>query len=491
MIISLHLLTCYLSGRAVRTREGSNPRERMLDMGFEPQIRTILEQIRPDRQTLMWSATWPKEVQRLAEDFLSEYVQVNIGALQLTANHNILQIIDVCQEYEKEDKLSKLLKEIMREKENKTIIFAETKRKVDDVTRRIKRERWQAIPIHGDKSQSERDWALNDFRTGKVPILVATDVASRGLDVDDIKFVINLDYPNNSEDYVHRIGRTGRSNNTGTAYTFFTPSNSNKANDLIAVLQEAKQVVNPKLIQLAESSRSFSGRQRFRGRGRDKEQRFSSAKSDYSRNASDDYRSGRDRDRDRERDRDRDDDRDRSDRDRGDRDRRRDREGGRRSRFSDGASLESSPASTLPSLMSMNANSSAESATAGQPKPVTSSNFPNLNNGVGVQQNQQPGSFNSQNGGFNSQNPNSSGNLNQNPGSNFPNQNRNFNNQGPGNFNQTSTNFSTNQGVGNFNNQNSGFRPGMNQNFTGPGGDNMPPKTGLLWRVTKCLWKKK
>ena len=77
--------------------------------------------------------------------------------------------------------------------------------------------------------------------------------------MDDIKFVINLDYPNNSEDYVHRIGRTGRSNNTGTAYTFFTPSNANKANDLISVLQEAKQVVNPKLIQLAESSRSFSG----------------------------------------------------------------------------------------------------------------------------------------------------------------------------------------------------------------------------------------
>ena len=82
-------------------------------------------------------------------------------------------------------------------------------------------------------------------------------------DVDDIKFVINLDYPNNSEDYVHRIGRTGRSSNTGTAYTFFTPNNAKQANDLIAVLQEAKQVVNPKLIQLAESARSFSGKEWF------------------------------------------------------------------------------------------------------------------------------------------------------------------------------------------------------------------------------------
>lgn len=79
-------------------------------------------------------------------------------------------------------------------------------------------------------------------------------------DVDDIKFVINLDYPNNSEDYVHRIGRTGRSNNTGTAYTFFTPNNSKQASDLIAVLQEAKQVVNPKLVQLAESARNFTGK---------------------------------------------------------------------------------------------------------------------------------------------------------------------------------------------------------------------------------------
>lgn len=109
-------------------------------MGFEPQIRKIIEQIRPDRQTLMWSATWPKEVQALATEFLKDYVQINVGSLQLSANHNILQIIDVCQEYEKETKLSTLLKEIMSEKENKTIIFIETKRRVDDITRKMKRD---------------------------------------------------------------------------------------------------------------------------------------------------------------------------------------------------------------------------------------------------------------------------------------------------------------------------------------------------------------
>ncbi|GFS16299.1 ATP-dependent RNA helicase DBP2 [Elysia marginata] len=243
--------------------------DRMLDMGFEPQIRKIVEQVRPDRQTLMWSATWPKEVRRLAEDFLHSYIQINIGALQLTANHNILQIIDVCMEFEKEDKLVKLLTEIMQEKENKTIIFVETKRKADDISRRMRRDGWPVICIHGDKSQMERDWALQEFRSSKTPILIATDVASRGLDVEDIKFVINFDYPNSSEDYVHRIGRTARSTKTGTAYTLFTPGNIKQASDLISVLREAKQVVSPKLLQMAESSRGFQGKGRNRWSNRD------------------------------------------------------------------------------------------------------------------------------------------------------------------------------------------------------------------------------
>uniref|UniRef100_A0A182YNL9 RNA helicase n=1 Tax=Anopheles stephensi TaxID=30069 RepID=A0A182YNL9_ANOST len=225
--------------------------DRMLDMGFEPQIRTIIEQIRPDRQTLMWSATWPDIVARLVKDYLKDYAQINVGSLKLAANHNILQIIDVCQEYEKESKLSILLREIMAEKECKTIIFIETKKRVDDITRKVKRDGWPARCIHGDKSQNERDSTLNSFRSGRTPILIATDVAARGLDVDDVKFVINFDFPTTSEDYIHRIGRTGRCNNTGTAYTFFTPNNASKARDLIDVLKEAKQVINPKLVELA------------------------------------------------------------------------------------------------------------------------------------------------------------------------------------------------------------------------------------------------
>ncbi|XP_068607518.1 probable ATP-dependent RNA helicase DDX17 isoform X1 [Brachionichthys hirsutus] len=274
--------------------------DRMLDMGFEPQIRKIVEQIRPDRQTLMWSATWPKDVRQLAEDFLKDYIQINVGALELSANHNILQIVDVCMENEKDQKLFQLMEEIMAEKENKTIIFVETKKRCDDLTRRMRRDGWPAMCIHGDKSQPERDWVLAEFRSGKAPILIATDVASRGLDVEDIKFVINYDYPNSSEDYVHRIGRTARSTNKGTAYTFFTPGNLRQARDLVRVLAEARQAINPKLLQFADSGRGGGGggRMRYRSssssnnpnlmfqnqcdrRGRDGERSGSSSSSSY------------------------------------------------------------------------------------------------------------------------------------------------------------------------------------------------------------------
>lgn len=230
--------------------------DRMLDMGFEPQIRKIIQQIRPDRQVLMWSATWPKQVQALAEEFLVDYVQVNVGGLSLSANHNIKQIVEVCEESDKEEKLTKLLKEIGSDRQNKIIVFVETKKKVDDITKVIKRDGFSAICIHGDKSQPERDYVLSEFRNGKFSILVATDVAARGLDVEDVKYVINYDYPNSSEDYVHRIGRTGRCQQPGTAYAFFTANNQRQAKDLIAVLEEAGQPVTSQLQELAQTARS-------------------------------------------------------------------------------------------------------------------------------------------------------------------------------------------------------------------------------------------
>merc|ERR1740129_232503 len=239
--------------------------DRMLDMGFEPQIRKIIEQIRPDRQVLMWSATWPREVQQLANDFLHHsYIHINIGSQDLSANHNILQIVDVCDEWQKEQKLARLLEEIGCENGAKILVFTETKRKCDELTRLMRKDGWPAMCIHGDKQQKEREWVLGEFKQGQTSILVATDVAARGLDVDDVKFVINYDHPNNSEDYIHRIGRTGRKGNTGTSYTLFTPGNAPKAKDLVSVLSEAKQVVNPKLQELS----SFRGRGGGGGGGR-------------------------------------------------------------------------------------------------------------------------------------------------------------------------------------------------------------------------------
>lgn len=226
--------------------------DRMLDMGFEPQIRKIIEQIRPDRQVLMWSATWPKEVQSLAEDFLTDYIKINIGSLNLAANSNIEQNIEVCEESEKEDKLCELLQKVVNG-EDKIIIFVETKKKVDDLLKVIQKHGYAVSSIHGDKSQSERDYVLQTFRNGKNNILVATDVAARGLDVDNVKHVINFDYPNSSEDYVHRIGRTGRCEQLGSAYTFFTPNNARQARELISLLEEAGQQAPPSLLQLAQS----------------------------------------------------------------------------------------------------------------------------------------------------------------------------------------------------------------------------------------------
>ncbi|KAJ9124301.1 ATP-dependent RNA helicase dbp2 [Naganishia vaughanmartiniae] len=223
--------------------------DRMLDMGFEPQIRKIVSQIRPDRQTLLFSATWPKEVQRLAMDFLQDFIQVNIGSMDLTANHNVKQVIEVCTDFEKRNKLVKHLDQISQEN-GKVLIFVGTKRVADDLTKFLRQDGWPALAIHGDKAQQERDWVLAEFKSGRSPIMLATDVASRGLDVKDIKYVINYDFPNNCEDYIHRIGRTGRAGNTGISYTYFTAENSKQARELVGILRESKADIPPELEQM-------------------------------------------------------------------------------------------------------------------------------------------------------------------------------------------------------------------------------------------------
>jgi ATP-dependent RNA helicase DDX5/DBP2 len=176
--------------------------DRMLDMGFEPQIRKIIGQIRPDRQTCMWSATWPKDVRQLASDYLNDFIQVNIGSMDLSANHRITQIVEVCSEFEKRERMTKHMESIMNEsRSNKILVFTGTKRVADEITRFLRQDGWPALcksthepehsktniftAIHGDKQQNERDWVLNEFKTGKSPIMVATDVASRGIGMNN------------------------------------------------------------------------------------------------------------------------------------------------------------------------------------------------------------------------------------------------------------------------------------------------------------------
>ncbi|KAJ0178378.1 hypothetical protein K1T71_006201 [Dendrolimus kikuchii] len=227
--------------------------DRMLDMGFEPQIRQALEGVPMERQILMFSATWPKEVRHLAEDYLGEYVQVNVGSTELSANHNIKQHIHICDQEDKLDKLKEIMTEISQEGSGKTLLFTNTKKFVDHLTLMLRRNGFKAMGIHGDRTQTQRDDIINRFKTGRTNILVATDVAARGLDVDGVTHVINYDYPNTSEDYIHRIGRTGRQENKGESHTILTDENARQAKGLIAVLKEAKQEIPQELQLMARS----------------------------------------------------------------------------------------------------------------------------------------------------------------------------------------------------------------------------------------------
>lgn len=150
--------------------------DRMLDMGFEPQLRKICSQIRPDRQVLMWSATWPKEVQNLARDYLHEYYQVTVGSLDLAGNKDVTQTINVCSDGDKYRNLLRYLKENLTQKD-RVLVFVETKKGCDMLTRSLRMDGFQARAMHGDKSQEERDWVLKEFKSCQATLLVATGKA--------------------------------------------------------------------------------------------------------------------------------------------------------------------------------------------------------------------------------------------------------------------------------------------------------------------------
>lgn len=208
-------------------------------MGFEPQIRRIVQEsgMSADRQTFMFSATFPHEIQKLAGDFMRNYIFVAVGRVG-AANKDVTQRVEWVEQNEKIDFTVDFL---TRVPEGLVLIFVETKRGADYLEDILTRNNFPASSIHGDKSQKEREDALRMFKTGRTPILVATDVAARGLDIPNVTQVINFDLPSNIDDYVHRIGRTGRVGNTGNALSLINDKNRNIVKDLIELLHENDQ----------------------------------------------------------------------------------------------------------------------------------------------------------------------------------------------------------------------------------------------------------
>ncbi|KFB52376.1 AGAP004351-PA-like protein [Anopheles sinensis] len=247
--------------------------DRMLDMGFEPQIRKVLLDIRPDRQTVMTSATWPDGVRRLAQSYMSDPIQVYIGTLDLAATHTVTQLIEVMDEDDKYYRISEFVRNM--QPTDKVIIFCGKKTRADDLSSEFVLAGINCQSIHGNRDQSDREQALVDIKSGHVNILIATDVASRGLDIEDITHVVNYDFPRNIEEYVHRVGRTGRAGRSGISLSFFTRSDWGVAAELIKILEEANQEVLPELRDMAvrfaakkDRDRQFGGGRRGGGGGR-------------------------------------------------------------------------------------------------------------------------------------------------------------------------------------------------------------------------------
>ncbi|KAL9242428.1 hypothetical protein vseg_016423 [Gypsophila vaccaria] len=232
----------------------------MLDMGFEPQIRKIAEQMdmppTGSRQTMLFSATFPAEIQRLASDFLSNYIFLTVGKVG-SSNDMIQQKVVLVNDYDKRNHLKELLAQNMNGNHGKpplTIIFAETKRAVDNLAQWLSKRGFPATAIHGDKVQVERERALRSFKSGATPIIVATDVAARGLDIPCVAHVINYDLPRDIEHYVHRIGRTGRAGKSGLATAFFCDKDRPISKALAELMEEANQSVPSWLTEYARSS---------------------------------------------------------------------------------------------------------------------------------------------------------------------------------------------------------------------------------------------
>jgi ATP-dependent RNA helicase DBP3 len=233
--------------------------DRMLDKGFEDDIKEIISQTPSSkkRQTAMFTATWPKTIREIAATFMTSPAKITIGRTEdedsgeLRANPRINQTVEVVDGAIKEQRLLQLLKEHQtgKKSDDRILVFCLYKKEAQRIERFIRSRGLRVAGIHGDMSQRDRIASLEAFKSGKVSLLVATDVAARGLDIPNVKLVINVTFPLTAEDYVHRIGRTGRAGADGKAITFFTEQDKGLAGALVNVLKAAKQDVPEELLR--------------------------------------------------------------------------------------------------------------------------------------------------------------------------------------------------------------------------------------------------
>jgi ATP-dependent RNA helicase DDX41 len=227
--------------------------DRLIDLGFEEEMREIMNFFTGQRQTLLFSATMPKKIQDFAKSALVEPVIVNVGRAG-AASLDVIQEV----EYVKQEAKIVYLLECLQKTAPPVLIFAENKADVDDIHEYLLLKGVEAVAIHGGKEQEEREYAIQAFKERKKDVLVATDIASKGLDFPNIQHVINFDMPKEIENYVHRIGRTGRSGKTGVATTFINKSQSEAILlDLKHLLIEAKQHVPPVLLAIEDDSEAL------------------------------------------------------------------------------------------------------------------------------------------------------------------------------------------------------------------------------------------
>ncbi|MCD8071908.1 MAG: DEAD/DEAH box helicase [Alistipes sp.] len=202
--------------------------DRMLDMGFISDIRKLLPMLPRQRQTLFFSATLPDDIVMLSRTILHDPVRIEVTPVSSTVD-----TVDQCVYFvEKTDRRKLLTSVLKKQPEKSVLVFARTKHGADNISRTLRKAGIQSEAIHGDKSQGQRQKALTNFKAGKVKVMVATDIAARGIDIKELQIVINYDLPDAAETYVHRIGRTGRAGHSGTALTFCSQEEHMKVNEI-------------------------------------------------------------------------------------------------------------------------------------------------------------------------------------------------------------------------------------------------------------------